>query len=102
MLERELNAALWGNDFRWIAKFRIRDDVKYKIGPIAHDRYRGIDETPSGRGLGFVQYSYFRNAKLFYQIQIEEITQTNWLTFVDLVEDIPLRAARFHRGSGTC
>ena len=102
MLERELNASLWDNDFCHLAKFRVREKVKYKIGAIAHDRYRGTDKTPWGGGLAFDQYAYFRNAGLFLQVQIDGITPTNWRQYLDLVEDTPLRAGRLHRIPGTC
>ncbi|MEF3074221.1 hypothetical protein V2P20_04215 [Methylobacter sp. Wu1] len=102
MLERELNAALWDNDFRYLAKFRVLEGVKYKIGPIAHDKYQGVDFTPSGGRLSFDQYSYFRNANMFLQVQIDGITPSNWHEYLDLLEAVPIKAERFHRGTGRC
>lgn len=43
LLERELNAALWGNDFEHVTRFEIVPGTRYKIGAIAHDAYRGVD-----------------------------------------------------------
>lgn len=106
LLEKELNAALWDNDFRYLAKFRVLKGVKYEIGPIAHDKYRGIDGTdwakknPSNQmKKAFVQYSYFRNENLFYQVKTEGLNENNWREYLNLVEDTPIDPGRFHRVS---
>lgn len=104
MLEMELNAALWDNDLRYLARFRVRDKVRYEIGPIAQDNYQGIDATRWGKDLPFIQYAYFRNRALFYQVHIAAVTQENWRDYLELVEDLPIKAGRFLRtkGRGHC
>jgi hypothetical protein len=95
LLERELNAALWGNDFRYLAKFRVRSGVRYRIGPIAHDRYQGVEYHQEGqtvKEVPFDQYSYFRNSSLFYQVQIE--MEADWRTYVELIENTPIKQGR--------
>jgi hypothetical protein len=101
MLERELNAALWENDYRYLAKFRVREKVKYEIGPIAQDGYQGIDKTPWGKDQTFQQDCYFRNQNLFYQVKIEGITESNWREYLELVSDEPIKAGHFHRANRT-
>jgi hypothetical protein len=64
-LERELNAALWGNDFEKLGEFRIVAGVRYKIGPIAHDRYSGVDN-----GAEFQQRSWVTPSGIFHQVRI--------------------------------
>src|SRR3989442_1239376 len=62
LLETELNAALWGNNFERIAKFQICKDVEYKVGSIAHDKYSGIDN-----GQNFQQRSFITPSGIFKQ-----------------------------------
>ena len=103
MLERELNASLWGNELRFLAKFQVMQGVKYKIGPIAHDKYQGVERvsSPSGElGKPFDQYSYFRNQNLFYQVEIA--MTSDWRNYLKLLSDEPIKAGRFHRKSGNC
>lgn len=102
MLEKELNAALWDNDFRYLAMFRVLESVAYKIGPIAHDKYQAVDRTDFGRGKPFDQYSYFRNANMFFQVLIDEITPCNWHEYLEILEDYPIKVGRFHRDTGHC
>lgn len=103
MLERELNASLWGNDYKYLAKFRVRKGVVYKIGEIAQDNYRGI-ELRQERGktveVPFVQYSYFRNANLFYQVQLD--MNGDWRTYLELLEDTPLNPGNLVCRPGHC
>jgi hypothetical protein len=64
LLEMELNAALWGNDFEGVTKFEILKGAKYKIGPIAHDEYSGIDGDQI-----FFQRAFFTPSGIFKQIK---------------------------------
>lgn len=100
MLEMELNAALWDNDFRHLAKFRVLDRVRYKYGLIAQDSYWGYDGTPSGNGLPFVQFAFFRNRNLFYQILINDISDSNWRNYLEDLGDVPINPGRFFRADG--
>lgn len=106
MLEMELNAALWDNDFRYLAKFRVKDGTRYAIGPIAQDYYIGRDQTPWGRGRLFLQRAYFVNKNLFHQVCLLDFDpkKDDWHNFLELVEDVPIKAGRFHRanGKGNC
>lgn len=65
ILETELNAALWGNNFERVAVFQILEGIKYKIGPIAHDHYSGIDN-----GKRFNQRSWLKPSGRFHQVNI--------------------------------
>ena len=99
LLERELNAALWDNDFKFLAKFRVLSGVRYKIGPIAQDNYRGV-ERKDGVETPFEQFSYFKNAGLFHQVQIDMMG--DWRRYLDLLEDVPLNPGRFVARTGHC
>jgi hypothetical protein len=104
MLERELNASLWGNDYQHLAKFQVRNGVKYKIGKIAHDNYTGIELHRNENGkvveVPFDQYAYFRNANLFYQVQID--MDGDWRTYLELLEDVPLNPGNLVSRAGRC
>jgi hypothetical protein len=102
-LEKELNAALWGNEFRFLAKFRVFQGVRYKIGPIAHDKYQGVERATDGTeviDVPFDQYSYFRNANLFYQVQIDMVG--DWRRYLELLEDTPIKPGNFVSRPGRC
>jgi hypothetical protein len=64
LLETELNAALWGNDFEGVTKFEMIKGARYRIGPIAHDNYVGVDG-----GLRFYQRSFLTPSGIFKQIK---------------------------------
>lgn len=103
MLERELNASLWGNDYKYLAKFRVRNGVKYKIGEIAQDNYQGLElhkEAGVTVELPFVQHSYFRNAFFFYQVQLD--LDGNWRTYLELLEDTPINPGNLVSRPGHC
>jgi hypothetical protein len=63
LLEVELNAALWSNDFEGITKFQMIKGTKYRIGPIAHDDYVGLDN-----GRRFYQRAFFTPSGIFKQV----------------------------------
>jgi len=103
LLERELNAALWGNDFKHLAKFQVHVGVKYRIGPIAQDSYQGVERRRTASGMveePFDQYSYFKTAGLFHQVQID--MQGDWRTYLDLLEDAPVNPGNFVARGGNC
>jgi hypothetical protein len=64
LLERELNAALWGNDFAGVTIFVVNRGARYQYGPIAHDRYSGTDE-----GQVFYQRAFFTPSGIFKQVK---------------------------------
>lgn len=66
LLEIELNAALWGNDFEGITRFEIKPDVNYRIGPIAHTDYAGWEGDPSKT---FFQRSFITPSGIFKQVK---------------------------------
>ena len=66
ILENELNASLWGNDFAGIAKFEMISGARYEIGPIAHDNYPGVDD-----GQVFYQRSFFTPSGIFKQVKFK-------------------------------
>ncbi len=96
VLERELNAALWDNDFRFLAKFRVLPGVRYRIGPIAHDKYQGVERD----GRPFDQYAYFRSAGHFLQVQID--MTGDWRLYLQLLENVPINPGRFVARVGHC
>lgn len=68
LLERELNAALWGNDFEVLTRYCIKPGVPYKIGAIAHDRYAGLDFGRTFEQRAFLTPSgIFRQVTFFWQ-----------------------------------
>ncbi|KGM41391.1 hypothetical protein JY96_18570 [Aquabacterium sp. NJ1] len=103
LLERELNAALWGNDFKYLAKFRVLPGVNYKIGPIAQDSFQGVELRQVGTRtieVPFDQYAYFKNMGLFHQVQID--MTGDWRQYLDLLETVPINPGRFLARSGHC
>jgi hypothetical protein len=70
MLERELSAALWGNDFERVFVYQMLAGVHYEIGPIAHDDYAGIDGTATSNAeRGFYQRSWVTPSGVFRQVR---------------------------------
>lgn len=70
ILETELNAALWDNNFERVAVFKIVDGIKYKIGPIAHDHYAGTDNSSTDSRKRFYQRSWLKPSGRFHQVNI--------------------------------
>ena len=64
LLEVELNAALWGNDFEGVTEFEMIRGALYRIGPIAHDGYAGLDG-----GQVFHQRAFITPSGIFKQIR---------------------------------
>ena len=93
LLERELNAALWGNDFERVAVFRIRENVQYKIGQSAHDSYSGIDS-----GVAFYQRSFITPSGVFKQVSFFKEEAKPWTEYVkDMREDITIKPGNYAR-----
>jgi hypothetical protein len=96
LLEAELNASLWGNDFEMIAKFQIHEKVQYQIGPIAHSNYRGVDG-----GQPFYQRSFVTPRGVFKQVSFLADRRTfekDWAKYVrDLGKDFVIKAHRYAR-----
>jgi hypothetical protein len=63
LLERELNAVLWGNLFDYVTRYTIKPGVLYKIGDVANDAYSGIEA-----GVRFHQMATFTPSGIFKQI----------------------------------
>lgn len=60
VLEMELNASLWGNDYEGVVTYEPmgrNSRVSYQIGPVAHDRYAGVDGYQLFQQRAFVQPS---------------------------------------------
>lgn len=71
VLERELNAALWGNEFERVYTFQMLTRVRYEIGPVAHDDYAGFDGAAIFRAPeGFYQRSWVTPSGMFQQIRL--------------------------------
>jgi hypothetical protein len=92
LLEMELNAALWGNDFEGVTKFEMTGNGSYLIGPIAHDDYSGIDG-----GQQFYQRSFFTPSGIFKQIKFVLAERQDLSTCVRVLQNIPLAAGRYAR-----
>jgi hypothetical protein len=102
MLEVQLNAALWDNDFQYIAKFQVKAGTTYRIGEIAQDAYEGLITSADGKEENpFQQYSFFKHDSLFSQVQIPMDPARDWRHYLTLLEDIRLRPGRFVRGNRT-
>ncbi|MCM8738891.1 hypothetical protein M5E06_32920 [Azospirillum sp. A1-3] len=98
-LEMELNAALWGNNFQYIAKFRIMAGTKYEIGPIAQS-YRGEEELEKdGRKVlvPFFETGWVPFTGTLRQVVIHTGMKQSVADCLQLLEDRPLAAGRFAR-----
>ncbi len=63
LLERELNAAVWGNEYDQLHVYTMRPGAVYQIGPVAHHNYAGVDH-----GVPFTQRAYFSPGGIFKQV----------------------------------
>jgi len=69
----------------------------------AQDNYQGFElrhEEGVTVEVPFAQYSYFRNANLFYQVQID--MKGDWRTYLELLEDKPLNPGKLISRLGHC
>jgi hypothetical protein len=97
LLERELNAALWGNDFEGITMFNMVCGAQYRIGPIAHDFYVGIEKSSTGIDL-FYARSFFTPGRIFKQIKFVLHNQHDLSTCVtQFGQSIRIGAGRYAR-----
>ncbi|MGF6720850.1 hypothetical protein P3T43_000191 [Paraburkholderia sp. GAS41] len=92
LLEIELNAALWGNDFKGITKFEMVRGAPYQIGPIAHDDYAGID-----RGRVFYQRAFFTPGGIFKQVKFVLPERGNLIDCVKQVGSFTIAAGKYAR-----
>jgi hypothetical protein len=78
LLERELNAALWGNDFERVFAYQMRPGVRYEIGPIAHDHYAGFERfAKSPAEQTFEQRSWVTPSGVFQQVKLLDFGSRN-------------------------
>lgn len=80
ILEIELNASLWGNDFEKVAKFELLPKIQYQIGPIAHDNYVGNEN-----GI-FYQRSFVTPSGIFQQVKIDKDLAWPWENYIRLID----------------
>jgi hypothetical protein len=92
LLEVELNAALWGNDFEGIAKFEMIRGARYRIGSIAQGGYVGIDE-----GRRFYQRDFLTPSGIFKQVKFVLTGKTGLLDCVKKLERVPISSGRYAR-----
>ena len=87
LLRKELNAALWGDDFETIAKFQICRNVEYKLGSMAQDNRSGVRD-----GVYF-EYHHFHNSPgIFKQVTFFKEEKSPWSHYVwDLNESFPAK-----------
>lgn len=95
LLERELNAALWGNDFERVFCFQMRPRVHYEIGPIAHDDYVG----KAGRGQ-FYQRSWVTSSGVFQQVRFRDFDVSDSARLVVTRGSSLVKAGRYARVQG--
>lgn len=102
LLETELNTALWGNDFDKLQKYRVIPKTRYKIGPIAHDSYTGIDND--SRTVGphgdkrFIQWSWVTPSRIFKQVTFFKEAGNARSDYVQRVgEPVTILPGRYHR-----
>jgi hypothetical protein len=104
LLEQELNAALWGNEFDGVIKFQIlnkRPAVRYKIGPVAHDLYAGVEidrSTTPATISPFVQRSFLTPSGIFKQVTIIKPPEDPLDAYVRMIgPPTPIGSGRFSR-----
>ena len=96
LLETELNASLWGNDFDGVTKYAMQkvDGAKYKVGPIAHDGYAGVDA-----GQLFYQRSWITPSGIFKQVVFILNAGLSLSTLVRAESTFAIAPGRYHRRS---
>jgi hypothetical protein len=98
MLERELNASLWGNDFERVFVFHILPGVRYEIGPIAHDDYAGVDGAANADArLGFYQRSWVTPSGVFRQVRFLDFSTCDRSQLVASRDCFTIGAGRYAR-----
>lgn len=95
-LETELNAALWGNRFSYLAKFRIKPGVVYLIGNIAQTDYTEKDYSEDQL---FQATSFITPSGLFKQVMVKLKDRQRLQDTVSLIDETRVKEAyRFVRG----
>ncbi|QBR01505.1 hypothetical protein [Paraburkholderia pallida] len=92
LLEMELNAALWGNDFEGVTKFEMIKGARYLIGPIAHDNYSGYDTERI-----FYQRAFFTPNGIFKQVKFVLTQDQKLLDCVKKIGAFTLAEGRYAR-----
>ncbi len=94
LLEIELNASLWGNDFDRVQSFTMNRvaGAKYKIGNVAQSGYAGCDT-----GQLFYQRSWVTPSKIFKQVVFILDTGTSLETLVRAGQSFSIAPGRYHR-----
>jgi len=92
LLERELNASLWGNDFEGITKFVMIKGSRYQIGSIAHDNYAGFDADKL-----FHQRAFFTPSGIFKQVRFVLGERRRLADCVKQLERFPIAAGGYAR-----
>jgi len=90
LLERELNAAHWGNTFEGLSKFEMLPGAVFRIGAIAHDNYVGIDD-----GRRFIQRAYFSSRGIFKQVTFVLSKNRTLVDSVRKTSSFPISAGRY-------
>jgi hypothetical protein len=98
MLERELNAALWGNDFERMFVYQMVAGTRYEIGPIAHDHYAGFDRDATSKvEKGFYQRSWVTPSGIFHQVRFLDVSRTKMTRLITSRGSFAISAGRYAR-----
>ncbi len=96
LLEKELNAALWGNTFEFLLVARatnITPPLKYKIGTVVQGHYRGLID-----GKTFTQRDFITPSGLFKEVQFDSYGIDDLKFCLEVVEHArPINAGNFAR-----
>lgn len=97
LLEKELNAALWGNDFKFLLIVKANNStppLKYKIGTVVQGNYRGFDNKKDVEP--FVQQDFITPSGIFKEVQFDSFGVEDLKLCLDIVvEARPIRAGNY-------
>lgn len=96
LLEMELNASLWGNDYEGVLTYEPmgKPDVSYQIGPVAHDGYAGAESFQL-----FQQRAFITPSGIFKQVKFILEGGVDLRVVLREVASLPLRSSRHVRNA---
>lgn len=100
LLERELSAAFWGNDYRYLLTIKANNVIphlRYNIGSVAQGRFNGVEN-----GRPFSQIDFITPSGVFKEVQFIASGNDDIKQYFNIVEEAGvIKAGRYVRTEGS-
>ncbi len=96
LLEKELNAAFWGNGFKFLLVVKANNStppLKYKIGTVVQGDYHGFEGKDTSP---FTQHDFITPSGIFKEVQFDSFGVEDLKLCLDIVDAArPIKAGNY-------